>query len=187
MLISQARPAGSGQEFVVRRGGDLPALAPEDLNDPAPRFARVYTTEMFSLMGVEALSYTTGSLDTVKLWFQTYDLAKLADSVLRDTVIGAKLTYADRDGNLFDMTKPAADWVSYPTNSARLVAQLPGVTSYRWFGDRSFLFQPDSITTRVKLQQLIERRLDGQWTGYWQGECSGPGCKPDPAPPTGEI
>ena len=64
---------------------------------------------------------------------------------------------------------------------------MPGVASYVWGGPQTFLFTATSPEARVKLQQLVERKLDGAWGARWSGECSGPGCKPGPVPPTGEV
>lgn len=182
-----ASPRPTSDEIVVRPGESLPTPAPQDINDPAPRFMRVYSSEVFSLLGAIAFGYSSSSPDEIKVRFTDYDFAKLADGILKDTVLGARLVMADRDGTPYDMTKVAADWVSYPTNAARQVAAMPGVTSYRWFGNRQFLFTTDTTESRVKLQQLVERKLGVDHFSYWKGECFGPGCKPDPAPPTGEV
>lgn len=184
--VSASMPSSpAADDVVVTRGRSLPST--QDINDPAPRFMRVYSDEMFSLLGLTSLSYSSASPDRISLRFQNYDLAKLADGILKDTVLGARLVMADSDGTAYDMSRPAAGWATYPTNLARAAAALPGVTGYRWFGRDSFLFTTDSTATRVKLQQLVERRFDDTWTAYWKGECFGPGCRPDPKPPTGEI
>ncbi len=188
MHLAPTRQLAPASEIVIRRGEAAPAATPgtAGINDPAARFARVYVNEVFALQGALAVSYGTKSPDEVKLRFQTYDFAKLADGVLKDTVLGARLVYADADGTPFDMTQPASDWVAYPTNFARNVAAMPNVTAYRWLGN-TILFDTTSTEARVKLQQLVDRKLDDRITAYWKGECFGPGCKPDPAPPTGEM
>ena len=185
MNIAAATPRS---EVLIRPGGPLPtpAAGAQGINDPAARFARVYVNEVLALMGALAVSYQSAKPDQVSLRFQTYDFAKLADSVLRDTVLGAKLIFADSQGTPYDMTQAPADWVSNKSNLARNVAALPGVTAYRWLGP-SIVFTPGSIEQRVKLQQLVERNLGGSLATLWSGECFGPGCKPDPLPPTGEI
>ena len=64
---------------------------------------------------------------------------------------------------------------------------MPNVTSYRWMGLNHLIFDTTSTDARVKLQQLVERKLNGNLLAYWKGECFGPGCTPDPKPPTGEV
>lgn len=188
MRIASTSHLAPAPEIVIHRGEAAPVAMPgaAGINDPAARFARVYVTDVFALQGAVAVSYGSKSPDEVKLRFQTYDFAKLASGVLKDTVLGARLVYADADGTPYDMTRPASDWVAYPTNFARNVAAMPNVTAYRWLGN-TILFETTSTEARVKLQQLIDRRLDGRVIAYWKGECFGPGCTPDPAPPTGEI
>jgi hypothetical protein len=182
-----ASPHPNADEIVLRPGESLPAFGPRDINDPAPRFMRVYSAEVFSMLGATALSYSSQDRSQIQLRFSDYDFAKLADSYLKDTVLGARLVMADTQGTPYDMTRAAAGWVSNPSNIARAVAALPGVDGHRWWGRDSFLFTTSSTESRVKLQQLIGRKFDDQWIGYWKGECFGPGCKPDPAPPTGEM
>ena len=189
-LTNVASPSrvAPGPQVVIRRGEAAPVATPgtQGINDPATRFVRVYVNEVFALQGSLSVSYASKSPDEVKLRFQTYDHAKLASGVLKDTVLGAQLIYTDKDGTPYDMTKPASDWVSYPTNFARNVAAMPNVTAYRWLGS-SILFETTSTEARVKLQQLVDRQLAGTLTAYWKGECFGPGCTPDPPPPTGEV
>ena len=118
----QIAAAPQSESVVTIRRGEQPPAAPiagMDINDPAARFARVYVNDVFALMGAVSVSYSSRSMDTVRLGFLTHDLAKLADGVLRDTVLGAKLVYADPKGAPYDMSQPASDWVSYPTNYAR--------------------------------------------------------------------
>lgn len=179
------RPVG---EVVVRRGDELGSFVDgDDLDPPAWRFSRVYGAEVFSLLGLKSFSYSLSAPDEVKLRFQGYDFARFADHILKDVVLGARLVLADEDGNPFDMRRPAEAWAYDAANLARGVAAMPGVTSYRWFSDRAFMFETTNTDVRVKLQQLVERKLAGEWTGFWAGECFGPGCPPDPAPPTGEA
>jgi hypothetical protein len=190
MLISGTNVAAArAGEVVLRRGETLPPSVPgaADINGPAQRFMRVYSAEVFSLLGATALSYSSQTSDQIQLRFSDYDFAKLADGILRDSVFGARLVMADTAGTPYDMTRQAAAWATNPSNLAREIAALPGVSSYRWFGHDSFMFTTDSTASRVKLQQLVDRKLDDRWIGYWKGECFGPKCPPDPAPPTGEI
>jgi hypothetical protein len=190
MLIATPSAATQSPADVVIRPGDAlpdPARFGNDLrNSPAARFVRVYTNDVFALQGATAVSYGSRVPDEVRLRFLTYDLAKLADGVLKDTVLGARLVYVDPQGSPYDMSLPASDWVRYPTNFARNVAAMPDVSKYRWNGN-TIIFETTSTEARVRLQQLVERSLDGSLLAYWKGECFGPGCKPDPAPPTGEI
>lgn len=188
MLIAGITAASTAEIVTIHRGDAPPAPTPgaEGINDPAARFARVYVNDVFALQGALAVSYGSREPDEVRLRFQTYDHARLADGVLRDTVLGARLVYVDATGTPFDMTRTPSDWVTYPTNFARNVAAMPGVSSYRWLGNQ-VIFEPTSTEARVRLQQLVERKLDGTTPAYWKGECLGPGCTPDPAPPTGEA
>jgi hypothetical protein len=174
-------------EVVIRRGDPLPAPTSGLPNTPAARFVRVYTNDVFALQGAVATSYNTSRPDEVRLRFQTFDLAKLADGVLKDTVLGARMVYADPKGVPYDMTQPASDWVSYPTNYLRNVAAMPDVVRYRWIGPGTAILEATTPEARVRVQQLVERKLGGVVTAYWKGECFGPKCPPAPAPPTGEA
>lgn len=186
MLITGTTAAAPAGEVILHKGDAMPSFGAADINDPAPRFMRVYSNEMFSLMGATSISYSSRDYNQINLRFQDYAFAKVADAILKDTVLGARLVMTDSAGTPYDMTRPAPDWTRNPSNLARQVSALPGVTSYKWLG-QSLLFATDSTDTRVKLQQLVDRKLDGVTMAYWKGECFGKGCKPDPAPPTGEM
>lgn len=192
MLISGTTPVpvrAARDEVVLRPGDGVPSpdgMRGDFRNSPAARFVRVYLNDVFALQGSTAVSYGSRTPDEVKLRFLSYDHALLADGVLKDTVLGAKLVYTDRDGQAFDMTRPGSDWIDYPTNYARNVAAMPDVVNFRWNGN-TIIFGTTSTEARVRLQQLVDRKLNGETMAYWKGECFGPGCKPDPAPPTGEV
>ncbi len=185
-MLIQGTTAAPDTEVVLHRGDALPAPTGDFMNSPGARFVRVYNQDVFSLQGATAISHGTKHPDQVKLRFMTYDHAKLAQGVLKETVLGATLVYADRDGTPFDMTQPTSEWASYPSNFARNIAAMPDVTKYRWNGN-TLIFETTSTEARVRLQQLVNRKLGGQTIAYWKGECFGPGCKPDPKPPTGEV
>lgn len=173
-------------DVLIRRPADIPPVATGDvpgMNDPAARFARVYASDILSMFGATGVSYGSRDRTIVRLRFESLEMAKIADAALKDVVLGASLVYADPKGNPWDMSAPYAGSLS---NVARTVAAMPGVVAYRWYGSGDLLFTADTIERRVKLQQLVERRF-GTATAYWKGECFGPGCTPDPAPPTGEV
>jgi hypothetical protein len=173
-------------EVVVQRGELLPAAVDATLaRQPSWKFSRVHGLDVMQLMGLTAFSISSAAPDEVKLRFATYDFAKLADSALKDVVLGAKLVYADYFGVPFDMTQPPADWTRIPSNVARNISSLPGVTGFDWIGN-TVIFNTNSPETRVRMQQLVERKIGEQQTlAYWQGECFGK-CPPQPLPPNGE-
>lgn len=179
---SPYNPRPQKTEFVFTPGRHN--VVPSGMNDPAARFTRVHMNDVMSIVGLDSMSYGTKTPAEVTLKFDTAANAQLADAALKDTVLGAKLVYADVEGNRFDF-KPNS-YSGSPTNIARVIAAMPGVVKYRHFGVGSYLMTPDSLDTRVRLQQLVSREFNGKM-GYWQGECFGPKCPVDPPPPNGEI
>lgn len=177
-------PAVAPREFILHKGDKLPPATPREMNDPSARFVRVYGSDLLSgLMGATSVSYGTGKPDEVKLRFDTVENARLGDAALKDSVLGAKLVFTDPSGTPYDL---GTGYTGSPANIARNVAALPGVVSWRTFGQSSILMVPDSVDTRVKFQQLVNRSF-GDRFAYWKGECFGPGCPVDPTPPTGEV
>lgn len=170
-------------EVVLTRGSH--AAAPAGVPSfPGLRFAHVYLDDVLTLQGAEYVAYSPAYADSVKIAFSTVDHARMANAALRDTVLGAKLVYVDPTGTPYDMSKPGAPWSFDPLNAIRNVAGLPGVNGYRWIGEHTVMFTPTSTEARVKLEQLVESRIR-DLNVRWKGACSGPGCPPDPAPPTG--
>lgn len=154
---------------------------PEKMNDPSARFVRVHAMDVFALMGLESVSYSKA--DIVNLRFDSLEHAQLGHAAIKDSVLGAKLVFTDVSGKPIDLTTP---YSGSPTNVARSVAAMPGVLGYRWFGSDSYLLTPNSLETRVRLQQLVNRKF-GSHMAFWQGECFGPKCPIDPPPPDGTV
>lgn len=178
-----ATPKAAG-EVIIRRGNAVPVAATglPDINKPNMRFVRVHSDDAFALQGMHSLSYSSATPDQVKLRFETLLDAQRADAAMKDVVLGAKLVFADPKGTPYDM---GGGFAGRAVDIARAVAAMPGVNSYRAFGTNSYLMVADSVESRVRLQQLVNRSF-GSMMAYWKGECFGPGCKPDPKPPTGE-
>lgn len=175
-------PAPPTPDRVTVRPGDRLIPGPVPSEYPAMKFARLFSGAIFGLQGSTHMTYTITRPNEIRLAFMTYDFAKMADIALRDEVVGVKLIYTDGFDNVLDMTKPAAPWADFTPNVTRNLGGMSGVSDVRWNGARYVLLVPDTTETRVNLQRLVEPSI-GDVRIWWKGQCTGSGCKPDPAPP----
>jgi len=188
----QLTPTARPTEVRVTPGGALqPMPAPgategSQLNDPAPRFIRVHANDIFAMQGATMINYSSKDTSTVTLRFMTEDFARMARATLRDTVLGAKLLYADMDGAPYAFEGDGPMWTHHPSNMTRNIVAMPGVLKFDYLGDKPFVYT-DTQETRVRIQQLVRPKLDDRWEIWFKGMCFGKACPMPPAPPTGEV
>lgn len=176
--------------ITITPGQQLPAYDGERTPPPASfEFVKHYSREVFALQGSTSISYNSREPNKARLNFETLDHARMADNLLKDTVLGVDLVFGVRKGPTLEPGTPVAAWANKPVNAARAIASLPGVTSYKRSGPRNFIFATTEPETRRHLQDLVGRVVGenqfGRAVAYWKGECFGPGCKEEPKHTTG--
>lgn len=181
LTTAPSAPDRSAGVVTLRKGEALPSEIP-GWNDPNVRYLRVYNQELFALPGVVGIGYGTGSTTDVRINVDSLRSAQMADAILRDSALGARPVFLNPFGKPWDL---GAGYTGTAMDLARAISALPGVVRHQYSGGGAFMFYPESTETRVKLKQLVSPTF-GQARTMWFGDCFGPGCKPDPAPPTGE-
>jgi hypothetical protein len=125
------------------------------------RVLDVYGGALASIVGVRSMGYDrVNAPGELRVSFDSFDFAKLADNTLRDVVLGVRLVFTDAHGTPFDMAREGAAWTSRASNSARLIAAMPGVVSRMDLGDATVYYVEDA-RVRSELAALVEKRPNG--------------------------
>jgi hypothetical protein len=151
--------------------------------DPDPGRAEVayntYFRELSSLQGELRARTAPADPNTLEITFETPDLRRLADNVLREGVVGADLVLNAPAGDLTPPSEPGRfAWYDSPSAIARSVAAMPGVVNYHYAGHngRYMVFETTTPEVARHLDGLVTPRI-GNSTVYFL-PAPQPGTKP---------
>lgn len=129
---------------------------------------REFSRDFAALPGFRMAGWRVDHPDEVRVNFVNSGFARLANNVLRDSINGVRLVITS-DSTSQD---PAADaWADNPSDMARAVAALPGVT--RWgreveHGMTTYGFELNEMAIADHLRALISDRLGEGIVYFWK-------------------
>lgn len=125
---------------------------------PAERAEAAFRQDLMSLQGARYTYVDPTDPGRLVIEFETPDLRRLADNVLRDGIVGARLLLTSPPGEPSPPLEPGKQaWYDSTSAMARSVDAMPGVLYHHWAGHlgEAIFFRVTTREVARHLEQLV--------------------------------